>query len=242
MRFGICCPAQQAAAAVESGFDYAEVGASDLSDSWPTLKGIPVDATNLFFPGHFRLFAPKVGDAMKHAKLAIESASRLGVRVMVIGSGAQRRAPTVADASQSLEEFIDLVEEIELLAKSRGIAIAPESLTRDETNVANDLPTMAGRLSVRHVGYTADSFHVLRESHYNGVPTDWTKQLPFAPTHVHFADFPRHVPSLEDTDSQGFLRRLKDLNYDSRISFEGSREELNLVETVESLHQLWAAA
>jgi sugar phosphate isomerase/epimerase len=101
---------------------------------------------------------------------------------------------------------------------------------------------MAWALRQRGLNYTADSYHVLRECFHDRVEPDWSRQLPFAPTHVHFADLPRNVPSLDDEAVLGFLRRLKELEYDSRISFEGSLGEFDFATTVTRLRALWEKA
>jgi sugar phosphate isomerase/epimerase len=242
MKFGICCPAESAADAIAAGFDYAEVAAATLPEKVAMLEGLPIDATNLFFPGSFRLFEPTVGDYIGHAVSVIEAAARLHTQVMVIGSGAQRTSGPGVEPEAGLERFVEIVAEIAEVAFAHGISIAPESLTRDETNVANDLPTMAFALQKRGLGYTADSFHVLRECFHEGIEPDWSAQVPFAPTHVHFADLPRNVPALDDHAVLGFFARLKELGYDSRISFEGSLGMFELRAAGDQIRTLWESA
>ena len=52
MKFGVCCSLEDVPVVLGAGFDYVELGASSLSDDPSVYKGLPVEATNLFFPGN----------------------------------------------------------------------------------------------------------------------------------------------------------------------------------------------
>jgi hypothetical protein len=138
--------------------------------------------------------------------------------------------------------------------------MAPESLTRLETNVGNDLGRLARLLKERGVAYTADSFHVLKEWEFGTQgegrgtrdegrgtrdegPSDahWTEQIPFAPAHIHIGDLPRNYPKAADPMMRGFARRIKELGYDGRISLECSLGELStgLPAALKELHALF---
>ncbi len=229
MKFGVCCSLEDVPVVLGAGFDYVELGASSLSDDPSVYKGLPVEATNLFFPGTIKLFGSEATPYLDVARTTVDRAAAIGVKLMVIGSGASRNAPEGTDRGIAETEFLLVAAAVADHAKQYGITIAPESLNRSETNIGNDLGCLAEGLRWSGVGYTADSYHVLYEWHENfpheSTPSDahWAEQVPFLPSHVHIADLPRFAPKPSDPMVQGFARRLLDLGYDGRISLEYRR-------------------
>jgi sugar phosphate isomerase/epimerase len=145
---------------------------------------------------------------------------------MVIGSGASRATPdpAVGDAP-----FVEIGGEIAEAARPLDIVIAPESLNRTETNVGNDLRSLAFALRDREVGYTADSYHILYEWDAEGRPSAiedlYEEQIPFAPSHVHIANLPRTGVDSDDPMLLGFASRLRDLGYSGNVSLECNRAD-----------------
>ncbi len=229
IRFGVCCGIDDAEVVLGAGFDYVELGANNLSDDVGKYRGLPVEATNLFFPGSVKMFGSEATPYLELAKATVDRAAKVGVQTMVIGSGASRKAPEGTDLEWAEREFILAVAVIAEHAKKYGIPIAPESLNRTETNVGNDLGCLARGLRHAGVGYTADSFHVLyewnAEPHAEEFPSKshWEEQVPFLPTHVHIADLPRFAPKPGDPMVEGFAARLLELGYDGRVSLEYRR-------------------
>jgi sugar phosphate isomerase/epimerase len=240
MRFGICAGLDLAPRALAAGFDYVEVGASGFAlreDFDPQeYRELRAEASNLFFPGTVRLFGAERTPYREYAQRAVDRAYQIGIRVMVIGSGASRRAPEGMVPAEAERQFVEIAGEIAGYARPAGIVIAPESLNRAETNVGNFLGGLAIALRTRGVGYTADSYHVLAEWAADGGEgePDWERQIPFVPSHVHVGDLPRNAPEPEDPLIQGFATRLKALGYDGRISLEARRRD----ETDEELRRV----
>ncbi|MDR3690657.1 MAG: TIM barrel protein [Fimbriimonas sp.] len=231
MRFGVCCGLDDAPTVLAAGYDYVELGASGLSDDTALYAGLPVEATNLFFPGSIKLFGPDATPYLDLARATVDRAAKLGVQTMVIGSGASRTSPAGVNLEWSEREFTLVAAAVAHHAKQYGITIAPESLNRTETNVGNDLGCLARGLKAAGVGYTADSFHILYEWHANfpneATPSQavWEDQMPLAPNHVHIADLPRFAPKPGDPMVEGFANRLLELGYDGRISLEYRRSD-----------------
>lgn len=231
MKFGVCCGLKDARAVVDAGFDYVELGASGfsgLSEHWDRspYANLPIYSTNLFFDGSIKLFEDPDKELIRvYSRRTIARAASLGVSVMVVGSGASRRAPEGVDGDLAFARF---VSEISAEAGALGITLAPESLNRTETNVGNDLARFATVLRDHRVAYTADSYHVLYEWNADGrvTPLDelWGEQLPFAPAHVHIADLPRDAPKASEPMLLGFVKRLSELRYDAGVSLECKRE------------------
>jgi D-psicose/D-tagatose/L-ribulose 3-epimerase len=229
LRFGVCATVADAPAILGAGFDYIEVGASGFSGleaEWnPTpYRGLPTEATNLFFDSRIHLFGPDRTSYLDYASRTVERAAALGVKVMVIGSGASRRAPEGEDGDV---RFCEVAAEIAQIAGAFGIRIAPESLNRTETNVGNDLRCLAIGLRDNGVGYTADSYHILFEWDADGrraaLKQLFEEQIPFAPSHVHIADLPRTGVSFDDPMLTGFAGRLRELRYNGLVSLECTR-------------------
>lgn len=256
MRFGLCCSVEDAPQAVERGVDYVEVAAvgfNGVQPSWDRsiYEGLPIEATNVFCPGSIKLVGPCRSDYRDYARRTVERAAEIGVKVMVVGSGASRAAPDGCDPVRAEAEFIDVVAELQEIAEPFGIAIAPESLNREETNVGNDLGRLARALAERGLAFTADSYHVLKEwarivgpeAPREG-PSEafWREQIPRCPLHVHVGDLARNAPRADDPMMQGFARRLRELGYAGRVSLECRIGELptGLPDALRQLRALFA--
>jgi sugar phosphate isomerase/epimerase len=216
--------------ALAAGFDYVELPAQQIIGHEADYIRLSALATNLFFPSHIRLFGPEATPYREYAQEVIEAAGRVGVKVMVIGSGAARRRPDGMEAAEAESAFVRVAAELSEIAEPLGISIAPESLNRGETNVGNDLRALATQLQVVGVGYTADSYHVLSEWTFEGnegppSAEHWRDQIPYLPTHVHLGDRHRHDPAPTDPDLVGFAHRLRELGYDEGVSLECRRRD-----------------
>lgn len=227
MKYGLCCSLENAPLALEAGFDYVELGAGLLQGLDPDFRGkpfagLPVEATNLFFVNSLKLFGDSRTPVFDYIRRTVERAAEAGVKVMVIGSGGARKAPEGLDAATALEGFIRVAEIAQSVASRFGITIAPESLNRSETNVGNDLPSLAVALRSVGAGYTTDTYHVLYEQGKGEI--DWATQIPFAPDHVHIGNRARVVFGPDEPELVGAADRLRSLGYDGRMSYEGAIE------------------
>lgn len=246
MRIGLCTGIENASVALGAGFDYVEVSTSALAsqvDFAPqNYREARAEASNLFFPSDIRLNGSSATPYREYMERAIARAAEAGISVMVIGSAGARSAPEGVPIDAAFRRFIEVAAEAQAIASGYGIHIAPESLNRSETNVANDLPFLAADLHTVGVGYTADAYHVLYEwsaDGGSGVPDAefWERQLPFAPTHVHIANLERQAPEGDDPMLLGFIARLQDLGYQGRVSLE-ARLQTSLEEAATNLRQL----
>ncbi|MEZ0326535.1 MAG: sugar phosphate isomerase/epimerase family protein [Fimbriimonas sp.] len=246
MRFGLCCGLGEADGALEAGFDYVELPAQQLLANEPEFVRLRPEATNLFFPGTIKLFGPEKTPYLDYAREVIERAARVGVSVMVVGSGGSRRAPEGVAPADAEAQFARVAAELAEIAEPLGIQIAPESLNRSETNVGNNLGKFAQSLRDLGVGYTADSYHVISEWVFDGnepaAPLEhWRDQVPYLPTHVHFGDRARVDPTPGDPDVELFVQRLKELGYDGRVSLECKRRSPgDLARALRDCKQLFA--
>jgi sugar phosphate isomerase/epimerase len=182
--------------------------------------------TNLFLPGGVSLFEGDFDPVAYGGKL-FPQAQEAGVLVMVVGSGNQRKAPEGMEPDAAEDEFVRIVAAWQKQALRHGVQLAPESLRSEETNVGNRLSSLAQKLGAAGVGYCADSYHVLSELDEEELdPTTigpaLRRELPFTPLHVHLAARDRTPPAAEDPHLQAFAHRLRELNYNGRISVEAN--------------------
>jgi len=225
VKFGVCCGIDEAPLALSLGYDYVELGASAIAaaEDLGPFQELPIEATNLFFPGSIQLFGPEEDAYRDYAPRAIERVASLGVTLMVVGSGNSRKAPEGVSQGVGEARFVEVAADLQQMAARFGVTIAPESLNRSETNVGNDLGVLAHALRAEGVAYTADLYHILYEADADGVVANMAEQVPFLPAHIHLADLPRFAPEVDDQSVIAFAHRLRDLGYSGRISLECQR-------------------
>lgn len=242
MKFGLCCSLENASLALTAGFDYVELGASQLRGDDPDFSenpfvGIPTPATNVFFRPGLQMLGLARTPVTDYIQRTVERAAQAGVRTMVIGSGGFRRAPEGVDPASALETFLRLAEFAQHVGRPLGVTVAPESLNHLETNVGNDLAELAIALRSVGVAYCLDTYHVLVE--HEGREVDWTEQIPFAPAHVHLGNRPRNVPSADDPHLRAAAARLHELGYQGLVSYEGSIKLEEFDETLSAMRHLF---
>lgn len=213
--FGLCCGPEKAEEALQAGFSYVELPAAPLAEG-ADYSGLPVAATNLFFPGGLSLYEGR--DACEaHARLVISRAIDKGVPLMVIGSGGVRKAPEGDDPAQREAEFCDFVSQMQ--DEFPEVILAPESLNRTETNVGCDYGPLAVALAQRGCSATLDAYHVGLEPGFSG----WEGRIPVLPKHLHLASPSREVPEPDCPFLLSLFVALNDMGYSGTASFEGHR-------------------
>lgn len=198
---------------------------SPLDSDWtpPPKADLPIETTNVFFPGAVKLFEDGP-DPLEVGNRAVERASRFGVKVMVLGSGGTRRRPNNVDPETAEARFAELAAALHAFGAPLGVAVAPEPLNASETNVGNAPGLLAERLRAAGAPYTTDSYHVLyhrRETEPDRPLADYLEEhVPFLPVHVHLSGADRRAPRADDPDLIAFAARLRDLGYAGRVSLE----------------------
>src|SRR2546423_1324933 len=100
MRFGCCTDLAGLAAGQAAGYAYAELAAtqalhveepeSAFAETLGVVRtvGLPVEALNVFLPGHLKISGPRVDEARveRYVAVALERAAQLGAQVQVVGS------------------------------------------------------------------------------------------------------------------------------------------------------------
>lgn len=235
MRIGICSCPESAAYVRELGYDYIELslaavaamGEKEYADCRDCLTalGLPCEAMNCMLPGGLRLTGPEAdpAEAEAYLDLALPRAQGLGVRVIVFGSGAARRAPE----GTPLEEALAQVERFARMAGERarrlGLELAIEPLNAGETNLIHTVDEGAALARRASVGVLADLYHVAAEEpDCSGIVRAGALLR-----HAHIANPQgRGYPAPGDgADYAAFFAALRQAGYGGRVSVEGLTED-----------------
>lgn len=226
IKFGVCAPIEEAELILKAGFDTIEIGAYRLCEP-PDLKeysNVPISRSNLFFAGSEKLYGSQRTNWQPSAQKTIENASKIGIKVMVLGSGGARKCPEGFSIPDAESSFIQVVVELQQIADQYGLIIAPEPLNRNETDVWNSSSKLSLALDKRGLKFTGDTYHSLKENEFNGnLPIDetfWQSEWPSLPIHVHFSSVHRKVPEPTDPAMISAARYLIRQKFDGIVSLE----------------------
>jgi sugar phosphate isomerase/epimerase len=234
-RIGVCLDADKFEAAQAAGFDYVEINASRVAaltdDEFQQLAGnvaqlrIPVAAANVFIPGAIKLTGPDVDPARQaaHVTATLGRLKRLGVQVVVLGSGGARRVPDGFSRDEAFNQLVDFCRRLAPIARDHGITIAFEPLRRQETNIVNSV--REGLALVRAVDrpeikLVVDYYHLAEE----GESADVILEAGSLVAHTHIANPKGRVYplSLDESAYASFFSNLCKINYTGRLSIEAS--------------------
>jgi sugar phosphate isomerase/epimerase len=238
VQVGYCTGLKNLAAAKAAGFDYAELSATEiaaLSDAdfdaaVATIKsvGLPTPAANLFVPGAIKLTGPVTApDAqMAHVRKVVSRLSKVGVEVIVFGSGGARRVPDGFSKEEGFKQLVDFGRRAAIEAKGYGITIAIEPLRKQETNIIN---TAAEGLelvnAIDHPNFQLmiDFYHLASEHEDPSIVLRAKDHI----RHLHTANPQDRVFPLkwEEYDYAPFFANLRAIGYDKRISVEASTKD-----------------
>ena len=223
-------------AVAEAGFDYVELPlfalwnmqAGEMAKLKEALQTIPCRACNIFFPSELTIVGPHMDMDGVHAYLEkmLPLAASLGVETLVFGNGGARKIPDGQSRDAIWHDLRKIVEAMDVHAKSAGITISVEPLNSSETNIINSYgEAVALTEGLSHVATMIDSYHVAADSqNYDDV-----YKHPEALRHLHTA-YPtgRMVPSPKDDMAlyADFVKMVKTLGYDGKISVEGALRAL----------------
>ena len=172
MKLGVCGSLGTAGTIKKCGFDFVEENFSrlaamtdgefrDYAAGYEKL-GVPVLSTNGFLPGGYVIYDKTPREIKEYAARGMARAASLGVKTVVIGSGAQRNIPDSADREEYEAKFVKTVASVASVAAGYGIKIAIEPLARAETNlvkIVSESVAVATRTEKKHVGAMVDFFH-----------------------------------------------------------------------------------
>jgi sugar phosphate isomerase/epimerase len=240
---GYCAALKDIAAAKAVGFDYVELGTTEiatLSDDdfekavqeikrTGVRTGVTVPVTNLFLPRTIKVTGPEIDleQQMDYVKKAFARLSRLGTGIVVFGSGGARQVPDGFDKAEAWKQLVDFGKRIAPEAQAAGITVAIEPLRRQETNIVNS--AREGLELVKAVGHPnfelmIDFYHLASEREDPAIVLEANQHI----RHLHTANPQGRVFPLswDEFDYAPFFANLRKIGYDKRISVEASTKNL----------------
>ena len=237
VRVGYCTGLKNLEAAKSAGFDYVELGATEvaaLSDAEfeaaaARIKelGIATPVANLFLPGTLKVTGPETNAEvqMAHVRKVFTRLAKLGTEIVVFGSGGARRVPDGFAKDEAFKQLVDFGKRAATEARLHGITIAIEPLRKQETNIINT--ASEGLELVNAVGdpnfqLMIDFYHLASEQEDPAIVLRAKDHI----RHLHVANpqgrvFPQ---KWEEFDYAPFFANLRAIGYDKRISVEGSTQ------------------
>ncbi len=239
VRVGYCTGLKSLEAAKAAGFDYVELSATEvagLSDAdfdaaVTRIKelGIATPAANLFIPASIKVTGPETDPAaqMAHVKKVMSRLSKVGVEVIVFGSGGARRVPDGFAKEEAFKQLVDFGRRAADEAKPYNITIAIEPLRKQETNIINSAGEgleLVNAIAHPNFQLMIDFYHLASEHEDPAIVLRAKDHL----RHLHVANptgrvFPQ---KWEEFDYAPFFANLKAIGYDKRISMEGNTTDL----------------
>lgn len=235
---GYCSTLKNIDAAKAAGFDYLELGTSEiaaLSDdefekALAHIKdvGLPVPVTNLFLPSTLKVTGPQIDrdQQMAYVKRAFARLARLGTEIVVFGSGGARRVPDGFPKEDAFKQLVEFGQRVAPVAREHGLTLAIEPLRRQETNIINsaaeglELVTAIGDPNFQLM---VDFYHLASEKEDPEVVVRASEHI----RHLHVANPQGRVFPLEwdEYDYAPFFGALRKIGYARRISVEASAKD-----------------
>jgi sugar phosphate isomerase/epimerase len=232
---GVAIDVDKFEAARVAGFDYVEINASKVAaltdDEFEQLAGqvsrlhIPVASANIFIPGGIKLVGPDIDPArqMAHVAATLTRLERLGVSVVVLGSGGARRVPEGFSRDEAFTQLVDFCRRIAPVARAHGITIAVEPLRRQETNLINTVRegvAFVKAVDRPDIRLVVDFYHLSQEQE----SADVILEAGALVAHTHIANPQGRVyPLSNDEAAYGpFFASLCKIGYAGRLTIEAS--------------------
>ena len=239
VQIGYCTPVRNIDAAKTAGFDYVELGTTEIATMSDAdferaaeqiaRSGISVPVTNLFLPATLKVTGPDVDreQQMQYVKKAFDRLARLGTRIVVFGSGGARRVPDGFPRRQAFDQLVDFGRRAAAEARAHGITIAVEPLRREETNIVNSAAEGLELVEAIHdpaFELMIDFYHLASEREDPSIIVRAKDHL----RHIHMANprgrvFPQ---DWSEYDYAPFFAKLREIGYSGRISVEASTADL----------------
>ncbi len=239
VKIGYCGPLKDIDAVKAAGFDYLEVRTSEvaaLSDAdyekvAAKLQqvGLPVLSANLFLPADIKVTGPDIDKErqMEYVRRALDRVSRLGVRLVVFGSGGARQVPQGFSKQEAFQQLVDFGKRIAPEARSRNITIAIEPLRKQESNIINtslEGLEWVNAVNDPNIQLMIDFYHFSVEKEDISDVLKVKDHL----RHLHMANPNGRVMPLkwDEYNYAPFFEVLRQIHYDRLISLEVSKTNL----------------
>lgn len=245
MLFGVCTNWENHEIAAKAGFDYLElalnaIGEMDesefqaLADRVPSLA-LPILKCNCFLPAWLKVTGPNACEEKQRAylDLALCRAKKLGVELVVFGSGGARSVPDGYSMNKAWRQMADFAYLAGEYAEKYDIRIVLEPLRAQECNLLNlvaEANVLSAFLNHAYIGVLGDSFHMAAGRENESVLKNAGEKL----WHIHIS---HHLPEFsgrdypkpgDDGDYEKLISTLKEIDYQGDISLEASSRDFEL--------------
>jgi len=237
VRVGYCTGVKNLEAAKAAGFDYVELSSTEIAGLSDTdfdaavarIKelGIATPAANLFVPASIKLTGPETSPEaqMAHVRKVLSRLSKVGVEVIVFGSGGARRVPDGFAKEDAFKQLVDFGRRAATEAKPYNITILIEPLRKQETNIINSAAEGLELVkAIDHPNFQLmiDFYHLASEQEDPSIVLRAKDHI----RHLHTANPQGRVFPLkwEEYDYAPFFANLRVIGYDKRISVEASTQ------------------
>jgi D-psicose/D-tagatose/L-ribulose 3-epimerase len=241
VQVGLCTPLKGIDAAKAAGFEYLELGTSeiaalsdrDFESALAQVKqlGLPVPVTNLFLPATLKVTGPEIDrdEQIRYVRKAFTRLSRLGTGVVVFGSGGARRVPEGFATDEGFKQLVDFGRRAAAEAQRHSITIAVEPLRRQETNIINSAAEgleLVNAIDHPNFQLMIDFYHLASEREDPAIVLKAREHI----RHLHMANPQGRVFPLawDEYDYAPFFANLRQIGYDKRISIEASAKDFPL--------------
>ena len=238
VQVGYCSTLKNIEAAKAAGFDYVELGTTEIAalsdDEYEKAVihikqvGLPVPVVNLFLPAALKVTGPQTDrdQQMAYVKKAFARLARLGTEIVVFGSGGARRVPEGFPKEDAFAQLVEFGKRIAPEARAHGLTIAIEPLRREETNIINsaaeglELVTAIGDPNFQLM---VDFYHLASEKEDPEIVVRARDHI----RHLHMANPQGRVFPLrwDEYDYAPFFASLRTIKFDKRISVEASTKD-----------------
>lgn len=224
----------------ECGYDYIELPLAEMMDlseeEFKRLEeclkntGIPCEVCNNLFPGRIRLTGPDADmkEIEDYMEAALLRAKRLGVQIVVFGSGGAKNVPEGFSHETAYEQVAEITRKLALIARRHDITIVIEPIRKPECNIINSFEEgvrLAKLVDDESVKVLVDYYHMVWEEESPEILLRYGKEYL---RHVHFAnpnmkdkETGRIYPSdWSEWDYREFIETLRQIGYDGRVSVE----------------------
>ncbi len=239
VQVGFCTGLKGIDAAKAAGFEYVELATSEIAALSDTdyeaavarvaQLGLPTPVANLFLPATLKVTGPDVNrdEQTRYVRRAFERLSRIGIHLVVFGSGGARRVPDGFGKDEAFAQLVDFSRRAAVEAKGHDITIAIEPLRRQETNIINSAAEGLDLVkAVNHPNFELmiDFYHLASEGEDPAV----VLRAPEHIRHLHMANPRGRVFPLawDEFDYAPFFANLRAIGYSGRISVEATPKDL----------------
>jgi sugar phosphate isomerase/epimerase len=256
--WGICTSVSNAEKMKAAGYNYVEESVKrflipEESDTKfeeklraAEISPLQVYSYNGFLPGTLKSTGLETDHnaILKYAKTAFIRAQQLDSKIIVFGSGGSRNLPEGFSHEKGTEQFTALLKRMGPIAAKYDITVVIEPLNNSECNFINtvrEATDIAKAVDHPNIAVLADIYHMAKESE----GPDSIRYAGKLLGHCHMAEREgRTMPGTNNYDFTPYLKALKDIHYQGRLSLEGRWDNFDeqLAPVIAYLNEQWVNA